>query len=121
VTTTASEFLAAILPAPGEKERIELRAFTTDGDRVRNFHSTVGELLTEAERLADTHNVYYGMALRQFDDAGEIAGDRKHVSHYQSFWSDVDGKCYADGKDGALRAIRAFPLPPSAIIDSGNG
>lgn len=66
--------------------------------------------------LRHSHNLFFGPALR----LGET-GDAAHVTTLNCVWADVDGKCFSDGKDGALRAIDSLPLKPQIIVDSGHG
>jgi hypothetical protein len=113
---SVSDFLRAVLPESEGNERIEIRAIDNGGLVRQYFHRSVEEADANAHSLRDKYNIYFGVALRD----GEH-GDAAHVTRFQSLWTDVDGKCFREGKQEALDAIRRLPLQPSAIVDTGHG
>jgi len=63
------------------------------------------------------HEVYVGVLLRWRE--GGTALDT--VEYTNTLWADVDAKSHGGDKRKALDVILDFPVPPSAIVDSGHG
>lgn len=100
----------------GDGGRIEIRAFTPQGKMRRHFFESwdVASALQQALSLRDS-NVYVGMGLR--DNSGQ--GAKKNTLSVAALWVDFDDKLTA--REQSERAIKGFPLPPSAVIESGGG
>lgn len=61
-------------------------------------------------------DIYFGVCPRK-----SHLGTKDGIAKVTTFWADVDAKDFDNDKSKALAAIKACPLPPSIIVDSGNG
>lgn len=97
---------------------IEIRAKLLDGDgRMHStFHTTLDDAVRTVCSFTGRVNVYYGVNLRV-----TTKGNGESVRQVNALWADIDAKDFGGSKAAARAAIDAFPLPPSLIIDSGNG
>ena len=82
----------------------------------------------EASELAQSKNVYFGIGLQKEDLGPKKRGKEESVSAIPGLWIDMDVKGPAhkepnlpSTKEEALTLLQEFPLPPTVIIDSGNG
>lgn len=114
--TPVSTCLREILPAPEAEERIEVRCFLPGGDVRQLWAASVDEVMAMARPLRGDADLFYGPALR----TGE-RGKEEDVSRFQVVWADVDAKVFPGGKGDARAILDTCPLPPSLIVDSGNG
>jgi len=118
-TTTFSltDFFARHFPDLSPDERIEIRAFPQgDGPVQRSWHATALAAAQAALRLPQHLNIFFGIQARR--DGG---GKKADVTQVRTLWADLDFKGYAEGRDGAFRAMESFPLRPSVVVESGNG
>jgi len=118
-TTTFSltDFFARHFPNLGADERIEIRAFPQgDGPVRRSWHATPLAAAQAALSLPQHLNIFFGIQARR--DGG---GKKVDVTQVRTLWADLDFKGYAEGREGAFRAMEAFPLRPSVVVESGNG
>src|SRR5215217_3471382 len=120
-TTTARDFLTALLPEPEDGECIEVRCFDSAGTPRRGFFPTVAGAIDFAREHRQAWDVYVGVGLRKPDEGGAIAGDVAHTSRLLALYADLDLKCFDDGEAGARRALARFPLPPSIVVHTGHG
>jgi len=110
--------LAAVLPPLRDGETYTTRCIK-DGKVLEAFHASIPDLLLGVQHRVDDFHIYYGQAPRVGRN-GTAAG----VPRVGALWADVDAKLWAgepDSKAAALRAIEGFPLPLTAIVDSGGG
>jgi hypothetical protein len=114
----APAFLARRFRALRPHERVEVRAFRRDNrPGPRSWHADPAEAARRALALRDPAlALYYGVCPRT-----EGGGKKAHVTSIPALWADVDDKCFADGRAGAVAALAAFPLAPTWGIDSGGG
>ncbi len=113
----APAFLAARFRALRPHERIEVRTFGRDGRLgPRSWHADPAEAGRAALALRGDLAIYYGVCPR-----ADRGGRKCHVTSIHDLWADVDDKCFAEGRAGAVAALAAFPLPPTWAIDSGGG
>jgi len=118
-TTTFSltDFFARHFPDLGTDERIEIRAFPQgDGPVRQSWHATPLAAAQTALRLPQHLNIFFGIQARR--DGG---GKKADVTKVRTLWADLDFKGYADGREGAFRAMEAFSLRPTVVVESGNG
>lgn len=99
----------------------ELRVIGEQGYRTQRFYLLPDKLDT---LMADARNdddagfeVYVGV-LPRWRKGGTIEDTTVGT---RVLWADVDAKHHGGSKTKALAAILDFPVPPSVIVDSGNG
>jgi hypothetical protein len=115
---TAQQVLEAI-GLPAQDQAIVLRAGVYRRDDLIVVGTHFAPSAEQAVAWAQGHkdkNVFFG-ACPRFTKDGTKAG----VKTVTCLWADLDGKDYEGGKEEALRVLMAFPIPPTVIIDSGNG
>ncbi len=116
-TVGLTDFFARHFPDLGTDERIEIRAFPQgDGPVRRSWHATPLAAAQTALRLPQHLNIFFGIQARR--DGG---GKKADVTKVRALWADLDFKGYTDGREGAFRALEAFPLRPTVVVESGNG
>ena len=103
----------------------QLSLFTIPEKRARRF-TEVADCLSVAHKLADTQNVYFNVALVHDTPTGR--GKAEDVTGLVALWADVDfqsmahaGKALPANAEDFERIIPELPVPPSVIVDSGNG
>ena len=121
----AEEFFAALYAK--QTGVLELRTFDhPDAKRLRKFvpvhdgqfdFTTVDRFLKETEQRK--LGAFFGVALRTESAARDEKGDADHCQSLSSLFVDTDFKHL--GEDEARRRIDAFPVKPSAIVESGGG
>jgi hypothetical protein len=119
MTTTISvaDFFRWRFDGLGPKETIEIRSFLLGGGAPRQtWHATPLEAAQAALSRPEGHEVFYGVNARK-----RGGGKAEHVTLIRGLWADQDYKHYDDGAVGAARALAAFPLQPTAVIESGGG
>ncbi|MDP6779951.1 MAG: DNA-primase RepB domain-containing protein, partial [Candidatus Latescibacteria bacterium] len=105
------EFFSALFPEPYQGF-LEIRILPSGKQHFcRSIKEAVRIALRERKR-----NVYFGVALR----SGKT-GDEDHAVLLPALWADVDAKDHGGDRKLAAKAIAAFELQPSIIVDSGNG
>jgi cell division protein FtsB len=115
--TTTTDFFAWRFADLAADERIEIRSFPSGGGAPRqSWHRTPDEAARAVLALPQDHHAFYGVNARR--DRG---GKKEDVTKIRGLWADQDFKHYRDGRAGADAALAAFPLPPTAVIESGNG
>ncbi len=105
-------------------ERIEIRSFPSGGGAPRqSWHRTPADAARAVLALPQDHNGFYGVNARR-----ARGGKKEDVTKIRGLWADQDFKHYggadegeAERRAGADAALAAFPLPPTAVIESGNG
>jgi hypothetical protein len=115
----ALKLLCAIQPPPARGEFIEVRRMAPEERTGRSFYRSAFQLLSAQDAYREWYNIYFGPALRR-----GRRGKAADVSRCATLWADVDAKLWArepDPKGAALAAIAAFPLRPTAVVDSGGG
>jgi hypothetical protein len=86
---------------------------------ISEFYSNVGELLNAMSRWKAQAHHYFGVASRKDSSSGK----KENLDHIVCFHGDIDygpDRPYKT-REEALEAIESFPLPPSALVDTGNG
>lgn len=100
-----------------EDEWLELCLISRDKQPMgRMFFNTVDELLAEAQKYSGQHHCFFGVAPRRTKSSTKEA-----VSRLTCVWAETDAKDFGNDKSKALVALDSFPLPWSAIVDSGHG
>lgn len=86
------------------------------------------EAAAYAEKLFNSHDVYYGVGLRAKELNPFTRGGNTDVNIIPAFWSDIDVKSPAhkesalpETAEEALAFLDSLPLKPSIIVSSGNG
>jgi hypothetical protein len=81
-----------------------------------------------AEKLRETHDVYFGVGLRRESKGAFVRGSNEDVSVIPALWSDIDilGPAHKETAlpatvDEAIAFLDSLPLKPSLIVNSGNG
>jgi hypothetical protein len=98
---------------------IEFRLLGIFGSKEIHFCSSADDAVRTAHQAGtnpDDENIYFGVCPRS-----ERKGDKSAIRLVHALWSDLDGKDYPGGKPEALDRLRQFRLPPTIIVDSGNG
>jgi len=117
--STVPQFLETLFPDL-RGGFIEIRAIhPMDHDSQPHFYPSIEALCArwaEIDALAKHFNVYFGVCPRSRQQ-----GTKDAVRLVWCLWADVDAKLLPGGKTEALKHLREFPLPPTAIIDSGHG
>lgn len=84
------------------------------------FYETLDELKSDWGRLVEAQtggfNIFFGVNPR----SGR-GGKKKNIKHAVAFYADLDFAKIEGGKEEALRRLKQFHLPATAIIESGNG
>lgn len=114
MTTSARDFLSAFHRGKG---LLEIRILDTRG-RIAYFENTAEAALHAAEkwRSVSEANIYFGVCPRKED--GRASLDDILCSF--AIWVDIDVESDDDRK-ARIDSIKKFPLPPSAVVNSGNG
>lgn len=115
---TATEFLQAIF-STSDLGELEFRTFDKDGRCTREWISLrdrfdASRFPLELDKLES--DVFFGACPRK----GRF-GTKEGVKTVTTLWSDVDAKDFGGDKTKALSMLTGCPLPPSLIVDSGNG
>lgn len=99
---------------------IEIRAFHQLTKQSQQcFYSSIDELIndkTDIEKLANDHDIYFGVCPRQTRD-----GTKNAVKYAWALWADLDFKDFNGGREDAEARINSFPFPPTIIVETGNG
>ena len=115
-TFSLADFFARHFADLGPEEFIETRAFPKGAPVSRAWHPDAASAARAALTYPPEVDVYFGNSARR-----KGGGEKKHVTKVRALHADLDFKCFADGRAGALAALNAFPLPPTVVVDSGNG
>lgn len=116
-TIDAATFLCDLHGDRAPHERTEIRSFARDNrPGPRSWHADPAEAARAALAIRGDLAIYFGVCPRT--DRG---GKKCHVTGIPALWADVDDKCFAAGRAGAVAALAAFPLAPTWEIDSGGG
>lgn len=99
---------------------IEIRTIhPLDPDPQSRFYSSLEALSAEQtgiDSLAKQFHLYFGVCPRSRRE-----GTKAAVRLAWCLWADVDAKLFPGGKAEALKRLREFLLPSTAIVDSGHG
>lgn len=114
------EFFKTLFPDL-ESQFIEVRDIHPSGDSGAHsrFYSSLDQIFKEWLGLLDlsnSANVYFGVCPRFKKERNKEA-----INKIWTLWVDLDSKMLSGGKEEALKRLKEFPLPPTAIVDSGNG
>ena len=113
----AGQYFAALHPALGAQQRIELRYKAARRGRpdARAFVPSIGEATELAASYAETHEVYAGAATRLGED-----GTKKGVCRAYALWADLDAK---DGhtRESRLEQLLSLGCRPSMLVWTGGG
>lgn len=116
---TTQEFIKTIFPDLGGGF-IEIRSIHSSTkvviSKFYESHDRLNDDLDNLNTLSQESNVYFGVCVRAIKE-----GTKKAVKSVWCLWVDVDAKDFLGGKTEALERIKQFPIPPTIIIDSGNG
>lgn len=99
----------------------ELRVIGEQGYRTQRFYELpqgLDRLMADARNDDDAGLEVYVGVLPRIRHRGTAADTSFYT---RLLWADVDAKHHGDSKSRALAAIIDFPVPPSVIVDSGNG
>src|SRR5207244_13314869 len=108
---TTLEFLRQFVPASADGY-LELRALNPNAQAfVKMSDSDSAEQISDFIAANPTSDHYYGVAERRAQD-----GKKAACSFLRALFADIDLK-----PDKNIEALRAFPLPPSVVVNSGNG
>jgi P4 family phage/plasmid primase-like protien len=120
----AVQFLEALFGGVVSPER-RLSIFTTPDKRAR-FFSDVAEAVAHAVSRMKTQNVYFGLGLIAGEPKGR--GKAADVCTIGGLWADIDlaapwraDKPLPKTVDEAMTIVKAMPLAPSMVVDSGHG
>jgi len=105
-----SEFFGRIFR--GSKGLIEIRCLPSGSQRFTRDFGEIEKVIGENRR----ENIFFGATTRN----GQ-GGSKNHAFEVVSLWADLDFKEFIEGERMARRAIDAFPLKPSIIVNSGHG
>lgn len=113
-------FIVAYLSELAPDEAMEIRAIReSPHDSQQCIGRDAGQLVAHLAYYSHRrYNVYYGVQPRR---AADRHGRRENLTRATKVWTELDADHFPDGKDGALAAIQAFVIPPSLLVDSGNG
>jgi hypothetical protein len=118
------EFLHELFDA-GLASGCQISLFTVPEKRARRF-SSIPAAVQVAQTLATTQNVYFNVGMIAGEPKGR--GKAEDVSAIVALWADVDFQSAAHANHSLPadatdfeRLIPELPLPPSLIVDSGNG
>ncbi|MFM7167195.1 MAG: hypothetical protein ACKO3T_18300 [Planctomycetaceae bacterium] len=118
------EFLHELFGA-GLASGCQVSLFTVPEKRARRF-TDIPTALQVAQTLATTQNVYFNVGMIAGSPKGR--GKAEDVGALVALWADVDFQSPAHANhnlpaDAAdfERLIPELPLPPSVVVDSGNG
>lgn len=114
---SVADFFAWRFNGLAPQETIEIRSFHLGGGAPRQtWHATPLEAAQAALSRPEEHEIFYGTNARR-----RGGGKAEDVTLIRGLWADQDHKHYPDGAAGAARALAAFPLQPTAVIESGGG
>ncbi len=99
---------------PGEL--IELRCISSVSGVQQYFFPDVASAVARALELREDTNVYFGVCPRNAP-----SGKKASVSRAVCVWVDVDNKDFGGLAPAAFEAATSLVLPPSYIVESGNG
>lgn len=92
---------------------VEIRQISAQGEVTREWISLTYPTLPA---FPNDQHIYVGVATRKCQYGG---GTKDDIEEIPAVWSDVDFKDI--NQDEVDKRIAAFPLPPSMIVNSGNG
>ena len=113
-----NDFLETLFPDLSG-ELIEIRCLGTQLPPYQRFFSSIEEVIARQDAIlahSKKANIYFGVCPRI-----EKKGGKSSVGRLNCLWVDLDAKDYGEGKPEALKKLGAFPIPPTIIVDSGNG
>ncbi len=112
------KFIEALFPDLGDGY-IETRKIGAGQKTVCNFHKTFDDLLQliqPSPQQQNGYNIYFGVCPR-----ADRVGTKQAVKNVLCLWADLDAKDFDGGKRQILKSLDSFPVPPMAVVDSGNG
>ncbi|MBK8139250.1 MAG: hypothetical protein IPK52_26100 [Chloroflexi bacterium] len=122
-TSERRTFLQALFGSAPDDLYFELRCIHPGDLPPRTFWSRIGDkrTLASAFKRAEASNgegygVYFAPCLRN-----TRSGKAEAAALLPAFWLDIDCDGDASRRETASNRLRAFQLPPSAILDSGGG
>lgn len=115
---TMNDFLETLFPDLNG-ELIEIRCFGPKQPVYQRYFPSIKDLIAVQDRIlshSKKSNIYFGVCPRS-----EKKGGKSSVKRLNCLWVDLDAKDCGGGKPEALKRLQTFPIPPTIIIDSGNG
>ncbi len=113
------EFLEALFPDLKD-EFIEVRLIHSTNKPVQtHFYSSIKELIAHQsiiDECSKSFNIYFGVCPRSKKE-----GNKQSVKIVWCLWADLDAKDFTGGKQEILDRLKSFPIPPTIVVDSGNG
>ena len=116
MSMSAKDFLSSFY-AEG-KGWLEIRVLDKHG-RISYFEQSVDEALVHVEKwrtLGKGANIYFGVCSRKEEGKHSL----NDILYTKSVWVDLDATD-DDERKTQLKKIKEFPLPPSLVVNSGNG
>lgn len=115
MTSDAKRFLSSFYLEG--KGWLEIRVLDARG-RMSYFEESVDRAIQAYEKWLQipTANVYFGVCPRKEEGKHNL----KDVMYARCIWTDLDAK-NADDRKKHLKTLREFPLPPTIVVNSGNG
>jgi hypothetical protein len=126
-TLTQQDFLTVLCADLRDSECQELRTFHRGGERdgkmgPRWFGVDPEHAAAAVRQYPADLDGYYGLnPRRRAAKIKDQTGKKSDVSRLRFAAADIDDKHFADGRAGAVAVLKAFPLEPTTVIDSGGG
>lgn len=126
-TLTQKDFLDALCADLLDGECQELRTFHRGGERdgkmgPRWFGTDPDIAAAKVRQYPANLDSYYGLnPRRRAPNPQDQSGKKSDVSRLRLAAADIDDKHFADGRAGAVAALRSFLLEPTWVIASGGG
>ncbi|MBY6274415.1 MAG: DNA primase, partial [Bacillaceae bacterium] len=112
----------------GQESQGYLTIWTSGDKRTRWFHVTeIDAAVSEAMKLRNQQNVYFGVGLRKERLSDRQRGSSKDIFSLPAVWLEIDLKSGVHAADNlpdsqeAQMILDTFPLEPSIINHSGGG
>lgn len=123
---TARRFLDSLF---GQAEGASILVWTVAaGVKLSHWPESVEAAARFAASTSSTTNVYVGCGWRDRPLGAHARGTRAQVAGIPALWVDLDvagdghsAKAYPPSFEDARELVRALPMPPSMVINSGGG
>jgi hypothetical protein len=129
--TTAQQFFTALYGTHIPEDSRLVISWGESGKNITNhrWESDFDAAIAVAMSKAETHNVYFGINLRDAKAEKERnRGDAKDLRYVHAMFADLDYGTEGHKTDtglsdleAALNLVSTFPLAPTAIVNSGGG
>ena len=122
VSKQLERFLGEVMEL-GKGEYLEIRLLPT-GTKIPvlkpMFFASIKEVAKSLpvllEKQTKGYGIFFGVSTRNAQ-----GGKKEHFSRASVLWADLDAKDFKGGKAEAFERIKAFPLMPTIVLDSGHG